>query len=393
MLWEVETKDERVTLTLPPLALYVHVPWCVRKCPYCDFNSHQARDDLPEQAYLDALLSDLAFEAKQLADNHSLRPLSSIFFGGGTPSLVNPATIGRVITEAKRIVGFTEDIEITLEANPGTVDYEKFDGLYAAGVNRLSIGIQSFNPQHLEELGRIHSKDDALKAVERARQAEFRNINLDLMFGLPGQTCEQALADLRIATGLAPEHLSWYQLTIEPNTEFYRHPPKLPEDDTLWQMHQDGIAFLEQAGYAQYEVSAFARAQRQAKHNLNYWQFGDYVAIGAGAHGKSTHPNSGEILRYWKTRLPQHYLARVDNYRAGSEQITSGDLPFEFLMNSLRLKQGVDAATFTTGTGLPLSALEPTLSNLRQQGLIHPDRLQCTDQGYLYLNEVLQKFM
>ena len=379
--------------TLPPLALYVHIPWCVRKCPYCDFNSHQARDELPEQAYLDALLRDLAYEADILAANHSLRPLSSIFFGGGTPSLMQPATIGRVIAEAKALLGFSEDIEITLEANPGTVDYEKFDGLNTTGVNRLSIGIQSFDPVHLEHLGRIHSRDEAVKAVERARLAGFSNLNLDLMFGLPGQTGEQAIDDLRIATELNPEHLSWYQLTIEPNTEFYRHPPQLPEDDTLWQMHQTGIDFLAKAGYAQYEVSAYAKEQRHSKHNLNYWQFGDYIAIGAGAHGKSTDLASGNVQRYWKTRLPQHYLARVDNYRAGSEIIADEDLPFEFMMNGLRLRQGMSSDAFEIRTGLKLSALEPTLSTLREQGLLHSDRLQCTEQGYLYLNDVLQRFM
>jgi len=382
-----------VIKTLPPLALYVHIPWCVRKCFYCDFNSHQARDDLPEQAYLDALLQDLAYEADRLAAQDALRPLSSIFFGGGTPSLVKTTTIGRIIAAASTLIGFAEDVEITLEANPGTVDYEKFGGFKAAGVNRVSIGIQSFDPQHLKQLGRIHSKDEALKAVERARQTGFSNLNLDLMFGLPGQTSEQAIDDLHIATELNPEHLSWYQLTIEPNTAFYRHPPKLPEDDILWQMHQTGIDFLHKAGYTQYEVSAYAKKQRQSMHNLNYWQFGDYIAVGAGAHGKSTDLANGTIERYWKTRLPQHYLARVDNYRAGSEIITTEDLPFEFMMNGLRLKQGIPSTTFETRTGLTLSALEPTLSNLRQQKLMHPDRLQCTEQGYLYLNDVLQKFM
>ncbi|OZG74268.1 YggW family oxidoreductase [Hahella sp. CCB-MM4] len=380
-------------IQLPSLSLYVHIPWCVRKCPYCDFNSHQAREGVPEQAYLEALLRDMDQEIDRLIQSHTLRPLTSIFFGGGTPSLMDPKAIAGVIDHARQHIGFSDDIEITLEANPGTVDSGKFTGLREAGVNRLSIGIQSFQPQHLHTLGRIHSSTEASEAIHKARQAGFDNLNLDLMFGLPNQTTEQALEDIHTAINLNPEHISWYQLTIEPNTEFYRHPPKLPEDDALWSMHQRGIETLMSAGYEQYEVSAYARPDRQARHNLNYWQFGDYIAVGAGAHGKSTHLEERSIRRYWKTRLPQHYLARLDHYRAGEEFIAEEDLPFEFLMNALRLKQGVDPALFEQRTGLPLECISSSLSELRERGLIHQSRLQCTEQGYLYLNEVLQHFM
>ncbi len=380
-------------IQLPPLSLYIHIPWCVRKCPYCDFNSHQAREALPEQPYLEALCRDLDLETERLLQSKTLRPLTSIFFGGGTPSLLQPDTISKILEHARQRIGFTEDIEITLEANPGTVDSEKFTGLHKVGVNRLSIGIQSFQPQHLKTLGRIHSSHEASEAIHKARQAGFDNLNLDLMFGLPGQSTEQALQDIRTAISLNPEHISWYQLTIEPNTEFYRHPPKLPEDDALWNMHQQGIETLDSAGYEQYEVSAFSRPGKQARHNLNYWQFGDYMAIGAGAHGKITLPDQEIIQRYWKTRLPQHYLARIDHYRAGEETIAEQDLPFEFLMNALRLKQGVDPELFVKRTGLKHESISSSLANLRSKGLIHDYRLQCTDQGYLYLNEVLQHFM
>ncbi|WP_020406013.1 radical SAM family heme chaperone HemW [Hahella ganghwensis] len=380
-------------IELPPLSLYVHIPWCVRKCPYCDFNSHQAREGIPEQDYLKALLRDLDQEVERLSQTNTLRRLTSIFFGGGTPSLLQPETIGSILQHVANTIGFEDNIEITLEANPGTVDSDKFKGLRQAGINRLSIGIQSFQPRHLETLGRIHTSTEASHAIAVAREAGFDNINLDLMFGLPDQTTEEALHDIQTAQALAPEHLSWYQLTIEPNTEFYRHPPRLPEDDDLWNMHQKGIETLSKAGFEQYEVSAFAKPDRQAQHNLNYWQFGDYIAIGAGAHGKATIPEEGRIQRYWKTRLPQHYLNRIDHYRAGEESIAAEDLPFEFLMNALRLKQGVESELFSRRTGLPQNNIAPTLQDLRNKGLLSTSRLQCSEQGYLYLNEVLQQFM
>ena len=287
-------------ITAPPYSLYVHIPWCVRKCPYCDFNSHTSESKIPEKRYLDNLLEDLKLEIEYFSKRRPMPPLSSIFFGGGTPSLLSAEVIERVILEAKALVGFKEDIEITLEANPGAIDRNKFIGLFQAGVNRLSIGVQSFNQNHLHSLGRIHSRDDALVAVDYAQQAGFTNFNLDLMFGLPNQKLDQALIDLEQAVILAPTHISWYQLTIEPNTAFYRQPPVLPEEETTWQIHEEGIKYLASKGYDQYEVSAYAQDNKQAQHNLNYWQFSDYLAIGAGAHGKCTNEYEQTISRHWK---------------------------------------------------------------------------------------------
>ena len=281
---------------LPPLALYIHIPWCVRKCPYCDFNSHAASPTLPEEEYVDALLADLD------QDLHAVhgRELSSIFFGGGTPSLFSAQALGRLLKGVEQRIRFAPDIEITLEANPGTFEQEKFTAYRALGINRLSIGIQSFQEQKLKALGRIHNGDEAIRAAGMARQAGFDNFNLDLMHGLPDQSLDDALGDLRQAIAMKPTHLSWYQLTLEPNTVFWNQPPVLPEDDTLWDIQEAGQALLAEHGYAQYEVSAYAQPGRAARHNLNYWSFGDFIGIGAGAHGKLSHPD-GRILRTWKT--------------------------------------------------------------------------------------------
>ena len=273
-------------LSLPPLSLYIHIPWCVRKCPYCDFNSHRSPDDLPEDDYVDALLEDLESDRVHAQG----RPLRSIFIGGGTPSLFSPRAYQRLLAGIRHAVPFDDNLEITLEANPGTFEQEKFSAYRAAGINRLSIGIQSFNPLHLQALGRIHDDTEALRAAAIARRAGFDNLNLDLMFGLPGQSRREALDDLRRAADCAPAHLSWYQLTIEPNTEFYRRPPPLPGDDALAAMQEEGQALLARAGYRQYEISAYSQPGRACAHNLNYWTFGDYLGIGAGAHGKLTHP-------------------------------------------------------------------------------------------------------
>ncbi|MFT4798594.1 MAG: putative oxygen-independent coproporphyrinogen III oxidase, partial [Candidatus Azotimanducaceae bacterium] len=266
-----------------PLSLYIHFPWCVRKCPYCDFNSHEANGDIPETAYIEALLNDLD---KELAHDFELsrRPIESIFMGGGTPSLISPSAIRHLMGMLNERLNLAPDIEVTLEANPGTTDYEKFAGYKAAGIDRLSIGVQSFSGRHLSILGRIHTANEVTEAYQAARDVGFTNINLDLMHGLPDQKPENALDDLRIAIQLAPEHISWYQLTIEPNTVFYKRPPKLPDDDTLWEIYESGLALLEAAGYSRYEISAFAKPGKQARHNLNYWLFGDYLGIGAGAH-------------------------------------------------------------------------------------------------------------
>ncbi len=376
-------------LTLPPLSLYVHIPWCVRKCPYCDFNSHEAPQALPEADYVDALLRDLDLEL----DHVQGRPLGSIFFGGGTPSLFSPQAIGRILERTERRTGFAPDIEITLEANPGTLEQDRFRGYRAAGVNRLSIGIQSFDNRHLQRLGRIHDRASAVVAAERARAAGFDSFNLDLMHGLPEQTPDEAIADLELARTMAPSHLSWYQLTIEPNTAFWKSPPPLPPEDTLETIQQAGFDLLGEAGYRQYEVSAFAREGRASRHNLNYWQFGDYLGIGAGAHGKITRPASGEILRYAKTRLPTDYLARRGDFLATSQPVPQDEKPLEFLMNALRLLDGVPAAWYGERTGLALEDLAPQLEALRQQGLLVPDpnRLQCTAHGYRFLDSLLQR--
>ncbi|WP_258571617.1 radical SAM family heme chaperone HemW [Pseudomonas protegens] len=375
---------------LPPLALYIHIPWCVRKCPYCDFNSHAASPTLPEEEYVDALLADLD------QDLHAVhgRELSSIFFGGGTPSLFSAQALGRLLKGVEQRIRFAPGIEITLEANPGTFEQEKFTAYRALGINRLSIGIQSFQEQKLKALGRIHNGDEAIRAAGMARQAGFDNFNLDLMHGLPDQSLDDALGDLRQAIAMKPTHLSWYQLTLEPNTVFWNQPPVLPEDDTLWDIQEAGQALLAEHGYAQYEVSAYAQPGRAARHNLNYWSFGDFIGIGAGAHGKLSHPD-GRILRTWKTRLPKDYLNPAKQFKAGEKALGNEELPFEFLMNALRLTDGVDAALFAQRTGLDLGSLAEGRLQAEQSGLlqVEPSRLAATARGQLFLNDLLQYFL
>lgn len=380
----------QVLAQLPPLALYIHIPWCVRKCPYCDFNSHAASPVLPEEEYVDALLADLD---QDLAAVYG-RPLSSIFFGGGTPSLFSAAALGRLLAGVEQRIPFTADIEITLEANPGTFEQDKFVAYRKLGINRLSIGIQSFQPNKLEALGRIHTGDEALRSAEMARRAGFDNFNLDLMHGLPDQSLEEALDDLRQAIALAPTHLSWYQLTLEPNTVFWNQPPELPEDDILWDIQEAGQALLAEHGFSQYEVSAYARPGKAARHNLNYWSFGDFIGIGAGAHGKLSHPD-GRIVRTWKTRLPKDYLNPAKQFKAGEKTLTADELPFEFLMNALRLTPGVDAELFAQRTGLPLQTLAAARAEAEQKGLlqVEPTRLVATARGQLFLNDLLQYFL
>ncbi|MGE8414818.1 MAG: radical SAM family heme chaperone HemW [Pseudomonas sp.] len=375
---------------LPPLALYIHIPWCVRKCPYCDFNSHAASPTLPEEEYIDALLADLD---QDLPAAHG-RELSSIFFGGGTPSLFSAAALGRLLAGVQQRIPFASDIEITLEANPGTFEQEKFTAYRALGINRLSIGIQSFQEQKLQALGRIHSGAEAVRAADMARQAGFDNFNLDLMHGLPDQSLDDALGDLRQAIAMGPTHLSWYQLTLEPNTVFWNQPPTLPEDDILWDIQEAGQALLAEHGYAQYEVSAYAQPGRAARHNLNYWSFGDFIGIGAGAHGKLSHPD-GRILRTWKTRLPKDYLNPAKPFKAGEKALGNEELPFEFLMNALRLTDGVDAVLFAQRTGLDLASLAEGRRQAEQSGLlqVEPSRLAATARGQLFLNDLLQYFL
>ena len=385
------TTDSRRPLPqLPPLALYVHIPWCIRKCPYCDFNSHKAPTSLPEQAYVDALLLDLEQDLPLAAD----RPLTSIFIGGGTPSLFSAEALKRLLDGIQARIGWQPDIEITLEANPGTFEQDKFSAYRELGINRLSIGVQSFNSQHLQQLGRVHDGDEALRAAHIARQAGFERINLDLMHGLPDQTPEQAMSDLQQALELDPGHISWYQLTIEPNTMFWSKPPQLPEDDCLWDIQEQGLALLASHGYHQYEVSAHARDGQQARHNLNYWQFGDFLGIGAGAHGKISHAD-GRIQRYWKTRQPDDYLREGKAKLAGQQLLSDDELPFEFLMNALRLTAGVPASLFSERTGLPLEVLRQARQLAEQRGLlsVDPQRLAATAHGQLFLNDLLQMFL
>jgi putative oxygen-independent coproporphyrinogen III oxidase len=375
---------------LPPLALYIHIPWCVKKCPYCDFNSHAAGPTLPEDEYVDALLSDLDADLRHV---HG-RPLSSIFFGGGTPSLFSDRALGRLLEGVERRVAFAGDIEITLEANPGTFEQAKFKGYRALGINRLSIGVQSFQEAKLKALGRIHDGSEAIRAADMARAAGFDNFNLDLMHGLPEQSLEDALFDLRTAIAQAPTHLSWYQLTMEPNTVFWNQPPVLPEDDLLWDIQEAGQALLAAEGYAQYEVSAYAQAGKQARHNLNYWTFGDFLGIGAGAHAKLSDP-LGRIVRTWKTRLPKDYLDAAKAFQAGERLLGADELPFEFLMNVLRLTDGVPASLFTERTGLPLASLDAARTEAQARKLLRtePERLCATAEGQLFLNDLLQHFL
>jgi putative oxygen-independent coproporphyrinogen III oxidase len=375
---------------LPPLALYIHIPWCVKKCPYCDFNSHAAGPTLPEQEYVDALLADLDEELPQA---HG-RPLTSIFFGGGTPSLFSAQALGRLLEGVERRVPFAPDIEITLEANPGTFEQAKFAAYRALGINRLSIGVQSFQADKLQALGRIHDGAEAIRAADMARAAGFDNFNLDLMHGLPNQSLDDALGDLRTAIAQAPTHLSWYQLTLEPNTVFWSQPPMLPEDDILWDIQEAGQALLAEHGYAQYEVSAYAQPGQAARHNLNYWTFGDFLGIGAGAHAKLSSPQ-GVIKRSWKTRLPKDYLDVDKRFSAGERLLEADELPFEFLMNVLRLTDGVASELFSARTGLPLALLAGARAEAERRGLLHrdPARLSATREGQLFLNDLLQHFL
>ena len=376
-----------------PLALYIHIPWCVRKCPYCDFNSHELREPLPERGYVDALLADLEQELPEVWG----RRLVSVFIGGGTPSLLSAEALDRLLSGLRARLPLRPDAEITLEANPGAVEQGRFTEFHAVGVNRLSIGVQSFNDDALRRLGRIHDRRAAIAAAEAAHAAGLDHFNLDLMFGLPGQTVEQALADIASAVALQPAHLSYYQLTIEPHTAFHSSPPILPDDEVVDAMQTRAQAELARHGYARYEVSAYAREQRRCQHNLNYWEFGDYLGIGAGAHGKLTDPATGRICRRWKVKQPRAYLATAETPAriGGDATIDAADLPVEFLMNALRLVEGVPATLFAARTGQPLTALEPALSRARARGLLeaNAERLQPTELGLRFLNDLLAAFM
>jgi len=374
----------------PPLALYVHVPWCVRKCPYCDFNSHEAHGTIPEREYVDALIADLQSALPLIWG----RPVVSVFFGGGTPSLLSPAAIDELITAFRALAMLSPDAEITLEANPGTVEAEKFAGFRAAGVNRLSLGIQSFNDDHLKALGRIHGAAEARRAAQLAGE-HFESFNLDLMYGLPGQTHAQALTDVETALRFSPSHLSCYQLTLEPNTRFAAFPPELPESDICADMQESIEARLATAGFSNYETSAFAQRGKQCKHNLNYWYFGDYLGIGAGAHAKLTLHD--RVLRQMRWKHPTAYL---DNVRSGnpiqeSREIDISDLPVEFLMNALRLADGFHPSLFEGRTAQPLNVILPKLKAAEAEGLltVGPERIAPTLRGRRFLNVLLERFL
>lgn len=405
-----------------PLALYIHMPWCIKKCPYCDFNSHVVPDRAStqqrlaeqqlsvfqetapeysgnavansalspelEQAYLHALIQDAA-QQQPLAQG---RCISSVFIGGGTPSLISANGYTWLFAQLKQLFLFSDDCEITLEANPGTLEHQPFADYLAAGINRLSLGVQTFDPVQLQRLGRVHNQDDAVQAIQRARAAGFNRLNVDLMHGLPEQTQAQALNDLHTAIAHGATHISWYQLTIEPNTVFFRTQPTLPNDDTLADIQQAGEDVLREHGFVQYEVSAWAK-ELPCRHNVNYWQFGDYLAIGAGAHGKITQTEG--VYRFQKTRLPKDYLAQQPASMLHWQRIQAHDMPFEFMMNALRLKNGVPKGFYTARTGLALDSIQPSLIDLteRQLLLASEERLQCTAHGFNYLNDVLAEFV
>ncbi len=378
----------------PPLSLYLHLPWCVRKCPYCDFNSHPLRDQAPWGRYVDALLADLEHELPQVWG----RRVGTVFLGGGTPSLLPAAELARLLDGVRARLPLAPGAEITLEANPGTAEAARFAAFRAAGVNRLSIGVQSLDDAMLGALGRIHDAAQARAAVAAARAAGFDNINLDLMFGLPGQDRAGALRDLEAALALAPEHLSWYQLTIEPHTAFAASPPPdLPDEDALAAMHEAGLERLARAGYEQYEVSAFARPGRQCRHNRNYWEFGDYLGLGAGAHGKLTDAATGTVVRRRRVRHPGDYLAAAGTAAAvaGEETVRAPDLVFEFMLNALRLTAGFPAALFTERTGLPLEAARPALEAGRSRGWLETDgeRIRPTATGRRFLDDLAALFL
>jgi putative oxygen-independent coproporphyrinogen III oxidase len=379
-----------MTFTLPPLSLYIHIPWCIQKCPYCDFNSHAAKGLLPEQRYVQALLADLQRDIVLFNIN---RPISSIFIGGGTPSLFSPEAIAVLLAEIRNLVAVAPTAEITLEANPGTFESQKFAEFRALGINRLSIGIQSFDDRHLKKLGRIHNAGQAFSAVDMAKQAGFDNFNLDLMFGLPDQTIAESLVDIQSAITLNPTHLSFYQLTLEPNTYFHRFPPTLPTDELIFAAQQGCQQLLAAHGFVQYEVSAYSQEGARCNHNLNYWQFGDYLGIGAGAHGKISQSLPDNIIRTVKHKHPELYLSANNNL--SQTRIEKNELPLEFVMNHLRLRQGFSLTDYDAKTKLAANTLEPALSEAIAEGLLLNEgrRYYCSEKGWNFLDIILEKFI
>ena len=384
-------------LIAPSLSLYIHIPWCVQKCPYCDFNSHALKDSIPEQDYITELIKDLDNDIQRFHLTH--RSLHSIFIGGGTPSLFSASAIESLLSQVLSRFEHNRNIEITLEANPGTVENDKFIGFAQAGISRLSIGVQSFASEKLIKLGRIHDSEQAKNAANLAHQAGINSFNLDLMHGLPDQSLTNALEDLKTAISLNPQHLSWYQLTIEPNTAFYSKPPVLPQDDELWAIQQQGVELLEKAGYQQYEISAYAQAGFECQHNLNYWQFGDYLGIGCGAHGKITDTIQGIIYRTVKVKHPKGYLDKNRVHLDKLQQVTENERSFEFMMNRLRLFSPFTLNEFEQRTGINSQAILPQLQQAKQQGLLIPikqsntDAWQVTNKGHRFLNDLLALFL
>lgn len=373
---------------LPPLSLYIHIPWCVQKCPYCDFNSHALKGEVPHLEYVQHLLQDLEQDLPLTAG----REVRTIFIGGGTPSLLSSHAMQTLMDGVRARLPLAADAEITMEANPGTVEADRFSGYQAAGINRISIGVQSFSPQKLERLGRIHGPQEAKRAAELAAALGLRSFNLDLMHGLPDQSLEEALDDLRQAIALNPPHLSWYQLTIEPNTLFGSRPPQLPDDDALWDIYEQGHQLLTTAGYQQYETSAYAKPGYRCEHNLNYWRFGDYLGIGCGAHGKLTQAD-GRIVRTVKTRHPRGFMK--GNYLDKQHEVADEDKPFEFFMNRFRLLEAAPRAEFQRYTGLDEQAIRPQMEQAIAAGYVteSASEWQITEKGKLFLNSLLELFM
>jgi len=380
-----------------PLSLYIHIPWCVEKCPYCDFNSHAVKSAIPEQDYVAALLKDLDADIARF--KLTTRPLHSIFIGGGTPSLFSAASIKSLLTQVLSRFEHAEDVEITLEANPGTVEADKFKGFFDAGVNRLSIGVQSFASDKLIKLGRIHDSNQAKIAAKLATESGVTSFNLDLMHGLPNQSLDNALDDLKTAISLNPNHISWYQLTIEPNTIFHSKPPKLPVDDILWEIQDQGVKLLKEAGYQQYEISAYAKPGYQCQHNLNYWQYGDYLGIGCGAHGKITDTSTQKIMRTIKVKHPKGYLDDKREFLDKLSEVDESERAFEFMMNQLRLHSAFSTEQFQTSTGLNISTVLPLLKEAQQKKLMTCEVVDneefwlVTQIGQRYLNDLLEIFL
>ncbi|MUL11292.1 radical SAM family heme chaperone HemW [Aliivibrio fischeri] len=378
----------------PPLSLYIHIPWCIQKCPYCDFNSHALKAEIPEAQYISALIDDLDTDLARYDMQSEPRKLHSIFIGGGTPSLITAPEIKRLLSEIEKRLPFADDIEITMEANPGTVEAGRFVEYRQAGVNRISIGVQSFQQEKLEKLGRIHGKDEAIRAAHLAHEAQLNSFNLDLMHGLPNQSIEDALSDLQQAIDLNPPHLSWYQLTIEPNTVFYYKPPTLPDDDDLWDIFEQGHQMLAKAGYVQYEISGYSKVGYQCRHNLNYWRFGDYLGIGCGAHGKLSFAD-GRIVRTTKIKHPRGFLDLTKPYLIDEQEVMDHDKPFEFFMNRFRLLEACPKQDFIDKTGLGFDTIQETIDWAKEKKYLDETEThwQITEHGKLFLNDLLEAFM